>query len=374
MTTDIHHPEGATSAGAPRLIGLDVTRAIALIGVVMMNYHGFLNDPATGNGRWSRFFHVFTGPLSTRFAATFVLVAGIGTALLAAGTLNKMPGTSHGTLRLRLARRGTVLIVGGYFLNMAWPGTILFFYGAYFLLSALIITLRTRYIAVVGALSATAAVALALWESSRRSAGHSTAWLHPYEIHSAQDLLCRIFLSYTHPVFPWFAFFCMGIILGRNLRKLRHFRIQLTVVCVTMLICTYGLATILNSTGQRDNRVIFVLTAMDPFSRGLFYILSTASVAVLAFLIINQMAEKYASSKLVMTLRRSGQMTLTLYLAHVLVFYILVKWSDLIGATGLDTSLTFAICFWIFGISAASLWHHHFGRGPIERLYRLIGG
>ena len=58
----------------------------------------------------------------------------------------------------------------------------------------------------------------------------------------------------------------------------------------------------------------------------------------------------------------------------VLVFYILVKWSDVIGATGLDTSLTFAVFFWIFGISATSLWHHHFGQGPIERLYRLIGG
>jgi len=374
VTADNHHPEGTTGAGAPRLIGLDVTRAIALIGVVVMNYHGFLNDPHTGNGRWSRFFHVFTGPLSTRFAATFVLVAGIGTALLAAGTLNKMPGTSHGTLRLRLARRGTVLIVGGYFLNMAWPGTILFYYGAYFLLSALIITLRTRYIAIVGTLSATAAVALALWESSRRSAGYSTDWLHPDKIHSAQDLLCRIFVSYTHPVFPWFAFFCTGIILGRNLRNLIHFRARLTLACVTILICTYGLATILNSTGQRDNKVIFVLTAMDPFSDGLFYILSTASIALLAFLIINRMSEKYASAKLIMRLRRSGQMTLTLYLAHVLVFYIFVKWTDLIGATGLDTALTFAICFWIFGIFATSWWHHYFGQGPIERLYRAVGG
>ena len=95
---------------------------------------------------------------------------------------------------------------------------------------------------------------------------------------------------------------------------------------------------------------------------------------MLAFLIINQISEKHASSKLIMTLRRSGQMTLTLYLAHVLVFYTFVNWSDLIGATGLDTALTFAVFFWIFGISAASLWHHHFGQGPIERLYRLIGG
>ena len=71
-----------------RYVGPDVVRALALIGVVVMNYHGYLillggrNDHST---MWGRFFDPWTGPLSTRFAATFVLVAGVGVTLLTNG-------------------------------------------------------------------------------------------------------------------------------------------------------------------------------------------------------------------------------------------------------------------------------------------------
>ena len=51
---------------------------------VVMNYHGYLitlgGEPSR-NFR-CRFFDPWTGPLSTRFAATFVLIAGVGVTLL----------------------------------------------------------------------------------------------------------------------------------------------------------------------------------------------------------------------------------------------------------------------------------------------------
>jgi hypothetical protein len=67
-----------------RLVGPDVVRAVALIGVCVMNYHGYLINQGgelAGNF-WGRFFHPWQGPLSTRFAATFVLTAGVGVTLL----------------------------------------------------------------------------------------------------------------------------------------------------------------------------------------------------------------------------------------------------------------------------------------------------
>ena len=58
-----------------RFVGPDVVpRRVALIGVVVMNYHGYFildggrNDHST---LWGRFFDPWRGPLSTRFAATF---------------------------------------------------------------------------------------------------------------------------------------------------------------------------------------------------------------------------------------------------------------------------------------------------------------
>ena len=66
-----------------RVVGPDVVRAIALIGVVVMNYHGYLifRGADDGDGALDQFFDPQAGPLATRFAATFVLVAGVGVTL-----------------------------------------------------------------------------------------------------------------------------------------------------------------------------------------------------------------------------------------------------------------------------------------------------
>ena len=74
-----------TSTSRNRIIDLDVARAIAMIGVCVMNYHGYLivrgadYPPRTF---FERVFDPWQGPLSTRFAATFVTVAGMGITLL----------------------------------------------------------------------------------------------------------------------------------------------------------------------------------------------------------------------------------------------------------------------------------------------------
>ncbi len=77
------------TAPASRLPGPDVVRAVALIGVVAMNYHGYLilrgveSGAGSVDGGWlDELFDPWAGPLSTRFAATFVLVAGVGVTLL----------------------------------------------------------------------------------------------------------------------------------------------------------------------------------------------------------------------------------------------------------------------------------------------------
>ena len=73
-------------------------------------------------------------------------------------------------------------------------------------------------------------------------------------------------------------------------------------------------------------------------------------------------------------LRRAGQMTLTLYLAHIFLFNFLVDWVGLVEPGGLATSLLFSLSFWIVAIAVANAWHRRFGRGPAERVYRAIGG
>ena len=71
-----------------RLPSLDVTRAVAMFGVVALNYHGYLNPrqwtQPFDQSFWEALFSPLTGIFTTRFAATFVFVAGIGVSLFLA--------------------------------------------------------------------------------------------------------------------------------------------------------------------------------------------------------------------------------------------------------------------------------------------------
>ncbi len=60
-------------------------------------------------------------------------------------------------------------------------------------------------------------------------------------------------------------------------------------------------------------------------------------------------------------------MTLTLYLAHVFVFNLVVDWFGWIEPAGLDVALVFAFGFWVIGITGAVMWQRRYGIGPTER-------
>jgi uncharacterized membrane protein YeiB len=147
----------------------DVTRTLALLGVIVMNYHGFLNARMLGDGFWDRLFHPFDGVLSTRFAATFVLMAGIGVALMASNALRAEDRIGLGSMRSRLARRGLLLYAAGLALNHAWGGTILFYYGAYLIIAAVIVGLSDRALVVLATGTIIATGGLNAWLSSRPS-------------------------------------------------------------------------------------------------------------------------------------------------------------------------------------------------------------
>ncbi len=102
------------------------------------------------------------------------------------------------------------------------------------------------------------------------------------------------------------------------------------------------------------------------------YVMSALGTALVAFAGISWLAERFVETPVIDWLRRAGQMSLTLYIAHALVFNLVVDWLDWIGPTGLDTALLFSAAFWIVGIGAAVAWQRRFGRGPAEAIYRRL--
>ena len=356
-----------------RVIDLDVARAVALIGVAVMNYHGYLIvlGGSVGASTINRFFDPWNGPLSTRFAATFVLIAGMGITLM----------TDRGRLgddrqrrsidRWTLIRRGFLLYAFGFVFEWLWSGTILFFYGAFFIAGALLFTLRTRWLVAVGALAAICAAAIQWWAFK---AGHDTSWLlggwysaGPYR--SPRRLLFDTFVNGTHPLLPWLAFLCAGMILGRHLPLAMAPRRMLAALGVVLVAGTYLAKHLFADTPLRSQ-----LLATDPFSRSLNYTVCALGSAITAFCVIGWIASATRGAVVTRAFAAAGRTTLTLYILHALVFDALVTHWHLIKPAGLDVALVFATCFWVVAIVAAALWQKRFGIGPAEWIYRRFGG
>ncbi len=353
---------GGTSSRR-RLPGPDVVRALALVGVVVMNYHGYLiiRGAERGDSALDRFFDPWTGPLSTRFAATFVLVAGVGVTLL---TRSATGAEAIADMRWRLVRRGLFLYVLGQLLDEIWRGTIILYYGMMFAVAALLFTLRTRWLVAIGAGSALAGWWINIWLFWQREDGESTVWLTSPDADSVRRYVFEVFVNGTHPLLPWLAFFCAGIVLGRHLDADRL--VPLLVGAGTVLFAAASIVSELGTTPFRET-----LLSTDPFSRSLAYTVSALGTALVAYGAVSWLAERRGAW--LEPFRRAGQMSLTTYVAHILVFNLLVDWMDLVEPGGLGTALAFAAAFWVVAIVGADAWHRHFGRGPAERVYRAVG-
>ena len=350
-----------------RVVDLDVGRAIALIGVCVMNYHGYLilRGGQPGDGFIADLFDPWTGPLSTRFAATFVTVAGMGVALMSRRALAGRDPQAVSDVRWTLIRRGVLLFAFGFVLDWIWPGTILFFYGAYFLVGAAIFTLRSRWIAAIGVAAAVAAAVLQWWGRERAADGHLVDWLFDTTAEnnlSPRDLLLDALVRGTHPLLPWLVFFCMGIVLGRALPFGSIMRVQLAffgVICV-------GLAYSLERTLPWDAAG----RSTHPFDRGVLYSLAAVGMSLVAVTVIGAIAQATATSRVTQALAVTGRSTLSLYVLHVLVFNLLVDWLDWVQPRGLGTSLALALGYWVVAIVLANLWHRSHEHGPLEWVYR----
>ena len=344
-----------------------------------MNFHAYLNGAQsmypTHPSVWERLFNPLTGPLTTRFAATFVLIAGIGVSLFTqrARESNNRSDIHHA--RVVLLRRGTLLYISGYFVQWIWPGTILFYYGAYFIIAAAVFAWSSRQLIGLCAMSIVAAAGLSWWRASQLINGNNTRWLSPSP-NSPRNLLIRTFIDYTHPVFPWIAFFIAGIVLGRSIHQLAKIRLRLMFVAILILLATHVANYLFTPTFQISDRnsILTKLLSTQPLDRGVLFSLGTLATAVVALCFVSLVVERVPHLALTQLFARVGRMTLSVYLLHVIFFNLLVHQLHWVGATGLDTALVLSLSFYVIALLLSNEWNKRFGLGPAERAYRIFGG
>lgn len=357
----------ATPTGSERLLVLDVTRAVGLVGVIFMNYHGYLinlGGPDGSDTVLGRFLNPWRGPLGTRFAATFVMVAGMGVSLLTRSAVRSADRAMIVEARWRLIRRGCFLYAFGYFLNWIWPGTILFFYGAFFLVAAVIFTWPTPWVLAFGICSALSSHLLQWWVLSDTGKAHNLSWLvdGSGDAQSPRELFLNTTIRGTHPLLPWLLFFAVGLVIGRLL-PLSPARVRrLTLWGVGLIVVGYLLVNTLPNSER--------LLSPDPFDRAILYSVTALGAALVAFGVASWAVARFPDGPIVRSFALAGRTSLTIYVTHIVVFNLLVNRLELIRPTGLDVATVFALSTWVVSLSFAAWWQRRYGLGPLEKIYR----
>ena len=370
--------DSSTRATETRIASLDVMRTIALFGIIVLNYHGYLNfSGALSTSKQSifeRWWHPFNGVLANPFPVGFVLIAGMGVSLMIDATNSKQLITE---IRWRLARRGLFLLALGYGINWVWPGTILPYYGAFFLVASVIAVWPKTKLISLGLIAMIVAAVVESWRFEQSLKGNFTGWLSPAEPNTPRNFMIRIFIDYTHPLFPWLAFFITGILLGCIYLRIKVIRLKLVAISIAAIAISYSLNSKINSaTNSQSNhdKSLRHLISTRPFDRGLLYVISAIGVVVAVFVVVDFLCERYKDSTVIQTARITGQMTLTIYLAHIFIYNAVVNKLKLVTPTGLDTAMIMSFAVYISAIIWANWWHNRFGQGPAERVYRRFGG
>lgn len=356
-----------------RVTGFDLARALAIFGMVIVNFKIAMNAE-TG----SQFLIRFTGLFEGRASALFVILAGIGVTFLTNSA--RRAGNSSLVLnrRLSLVKRGVLLILIGLIFVPIWEADILHFYGFYFLIAAAIFTANNRSLLLISVLITLIFPVLILFFNYEQNWNWSTLGYENFW--SLDGMIRHIVLNGFHPVFPWAAFLVFGMWLGRqNLSEIVT-RKRLLVGSVFTLLVTEGsfyyLRAIIGSGsefGMNPEEVMFLfsISIIPPLPQ---YMLSAGSSAVIVLLGSLYFSERFSESNITKWLYQTGQLSLTLYMAHVIIGMGLLESIGRLENQTIQFSFSCAFVFCLCGIIFSVCWLKFFKSGPLEWIFRKVAG
>ncbi len=359
-----------------RLLGLDLARSLAVFGMVIVNF--MLVMGATDDGS---LWYDLAASLQGRAVAVFVVLAGMGLMMFASRRLDQSDGSTVLEVRLKLCRRGLLLFVIGLAYTPIWPADILHFYGLYFLLGAVLITAGNRTLwTAIASLLLGFVLLLMLFD-------YSTGWnfetLEYLDLWTVEGMLRHLFFNGFHPVVPWAAFLLLGMWLARLQLSEKRSRLRLmglsALLWLSAEFASRGLISIIDPVTSgllaEDIVALFGTAPMPPMP---LYMLAGGSLAVLLItlcLILTDWLNRFAAGKaLLQPFLRTGRMSLTLYILHVLLGMGVLEAMGLLQNQPFSVAISAALLFNLFALIFAWGWLRFFRTGPFEWVFRKLAG
>jgi len=354
-----------------RVTGYDLARALALFGMVIVNFKVAMSAE-TGHA----FLINFASLIEGRASALFVMLAGIGISFLTAKARHSVDNTLVSKTRISVAKRGLLLVVIGLIFTPMWEADILHFYGFYFLIAAAIFMLHEKFLLWISIIIMLLFPMLMLMFNFEQNWDWETLTYNNFW--SVDGMIRHIFFNGFHPVFPWAAFMTFGMWLGRQDLSLKLIRKKLFLGALITLIVTEGsfyyLRNILNDAGgsimtAEEITFLFSTSIIPPMPQ---YIISAGSSGVLVLIACLYLSERFSARKITKYLYQTGQLSLTLYLAHIIVGMGFLESIGRLENQSIDFALLSAFIFCAGSIAFSVVWLKFFNVGPLEWVFRKM--
>lgn len=353
-----------------RIIGFDMARGYAILGMFIVNFNNVFGSHTNHEG-WSGFLNLFNGNSSS----LFVILAGMGVSLMT----NRSEYTSEEQSRIKrtVIRRSWFLFVLGVAFYLWWPADILHFYGGYMHIAALLLFLPRAYFLYA------AAIAILIFHVLLSIIPYQTGWnfetLMYHDFWTLNGFLRNTFYNGWNSIFPWIAYFFLGMYLGRlnwqsSDTPRKTFYIGISVYLLTFFVQAYA------DSFTQNEELLFYFTAdyLPPF---LPFMLSTASFGLILISLFIFIGQKVGDHKIAKILAFTGQMTLTHYIAHLVLGLFLLSLLtgrslsyDMLEEPPTNPIILLAFAFFYFLASCAfsHYWMKKYSYGPLEKLMRKV--
>ena len=365
-------PVRPTESNGRRIVGFDVARALAIFGMVVINFKMVMAPSAHSPG-WMLW---LLERLEGRAAAVFVILAGVGISLLTHRARRSDHAAALQRHRGSLFKRAFWLLVIGLAYTPLWPADILHFYAFYIAIGALLLAVSDRLLLWL----AGGCVALFCVLSGLINYDNGWDWqsLTYVDLWTPAGMLRHLFYNGFHPVFPWTAFLLVGMWLGRRNLCDAVIRNRIILIGASMVILSHAITNRLKALISAGHLQLEVegweyLLAAAPMPPSPFYMLSAGGWALIVIAICVWLCDDLRwGGRLVGVLKTTGQLSLTLYVAHVVVGMGILEEMGMLEGQTLPVTLTAAFVFCLLSVGFAVLWRRRHAQGPLEALLRKL--
>ncbi|TNE47480.1 MAG: DUF418 domain-containing protein [Deltaproteobacteria bacterium] len=348
----------SSSKSSNRMIGIDVARAIALLGMVWVNYKLKLDSSDRGLDGLVWLLYRFEG----RSAALFVVLAGVGISLRSRRALED-PAAHAAFERSALLKRASILFVVGLLNLHMWEWDILHCYGVYLAFAALLLTVRSSRLVATGVGIVLVSVVLQFVFNYETS----------LPLWTPMGMIADMFFNGVHPFFSWGAFLVLGMWLGRM--DLREHETCRRVLILGLLAATLG-ETVDTLAGRgllglSKETAAWLSAWPRPPRPG--YIVAAGGTALAIIALCVSFFRERSEKKWVVALGATGQLAFTLYIVHIIAILIPLQ-HGLLKNASLAVTVLYGSAFFVVAVAGSVWWRRRFAYGPIEGLIRQITG